>query len=163
MEAGLLETQDASPAQDALAPAPANRMAIAVLALLGIFVAGYLLLHTLGVVGELACGVGDCGRVQRSPWAVFLGLPVPVIGVLGYLALFGTALAGLQPRFAADRRLGLALLGMATFGFGFSAYLTAMSAFRIQAFCQWCLVSAVLATLIFFCSLAELRRGKARA
>jgi uncharacterized membrane protein len=162
MDSGILERDpDVTPggAPEEVA-APAHRMAIAVLALIGAFISGYLLLFKLGIVSEVACGVGDCGRVQRSPWAVFLGLPVPLIGVLGYLVVMATALLGTQPAFAADRRIGLLLVGLGAGAFGFSAYLTAISAYRIEAFCQWCLVSAGIATTIFLLSLLEFRRGK---
>lgn len=138
--------------------APVSRMAIGLLALIGLFISGYMLLHKLGVVGTLVCGTGDCGVVQASRWAVFLGVPVPAWGVVGYASIFGLALLGLQPRWATDRRLGLALFGLAIVAFGFSAYLTAIEAFVLRAWCRWCVVSAIIVTLIFICSLAELRR-----
>ena len=76
--------------------APLTRMGIAVLSLAGLFIAAYLLLHRLGVVGTLECGAdGGCSVVQSSRWAVFLGIPVPAWGVGGYGLLFGTALAGM--------------------------------------------------------------------
>lgn len=143
---------------------PASRMGIAVLALLGVFLSGYLLLYKLGYVGALACGVGGCETVQTSRWAVFLGVPVPAWGVGGYALLLGLALAGLQPRLQSKRSLSFLLLGFGAAAFGFSAYLTALEAFIIHAWCRWCLVSAALAALIFGLSLAELprlRRGHA--
>lgn len=137
---------------------PRNRMGIALLALGGFFVAGYLLLETMGLTGPLVCGVGDCSTVQASPWAVFLGVPVPAWGVGGYVLLFAASLAGLRPGAAADRRIAGALVALAFVAFAFSAYLTALEAFVIRAWCQWCVISAVIATLIFAFSLAELPR-----
>ncbi len=147
---------------DAGAVAPVNRMAIALLSLVGVFIAVYLYLHKLGVVGTLACGAGSCETVQASPWAVFLGVPVPAWGVAGYALIFAVSLAGLRPRLIGDRRLGLALVGLGAVAFGFSAYLTAIEAFVIRAWCRWCVASAVVATLIFVFSLAELRRPGSR-
>ncbi|HSL71330.1 MAG TPA: vitamin K epoxide reductase family protein [Longimicrobiales bacterium] len=136
--------------------APWHRMGIAVLALAGLLIAGYLLLYKIRVLGTIACGSGGCETVQASPWAVFLGVPVPVWGVIGYLLIFVLALLGLQPRFERSRLLGLALFTAAATGFAFSAYLTGVEAFLIRAWCRWCVGSAIVATLIFALSLVEL-------
>ena len=153
-----LAASGASESSDA--PAPVNRMGISLLSLAGLFVAGYLLLTKLGLTGPVVCAVGDCQTVQASPWAVFLGVPVPAWGVGGYALLFGTALAGVRPCAVADRRIAALLVGLSFVAFAFSAYLTALEAFVIHAWCQWCVISAVLATLIFVLSLAELPRLK---
>jgi uncharacterized membrane protein len=135
-----------------------NRMAIAVLSLVGLFVALYLTLHRVGVIGTLACGVdGGCSTVQTSSYATFLGLPVPFIGLFGYVILFGLAMTGVRGAWD-DRRTAVGLLALATIAFGFSMYLTAIEAFVIGAWCRWCIVSAVIATLIFLCSLPEAAR-----
>ena len=141
---------------------PVSRMVIALLSLVGVFIATYLLLHKLGVIGTLACGTGSCGTVQASPWAVFLGVPVPAWGVAGYASIFILSFAGLRPGLAGSRPLGLALVGFCAVAFVFSAYLTAIEAFVIHAWCRWCVASAIVATLIFLFSLAELRRPGSR-
>ncbi|MFW6201852.1 MAG: vitamin K epoxide reductase family protein [Gemmatimonadota bacterium] len=133
-------------------------MGIALSALGGFFVATYLLFAKLGLTGPIVCGVGDCGRVQASRWAEILGVPVAAWGVIGYGLLFATAMAGLRPAGIADRRIAAALVAFAAVAFGFSAYLTALEAFVIRAWCQWCVVSAGLAALIFLLALMELPR-----
>lgn len=143
---------------EAIASPPISRMAIALFSLLGLLVAGYMLLYKLGMIGTLVCGSGSCGTVQASKWADFLGVPVPAWGVVGYATILGVSLAGIQPRWIGDRRLGLVLFGLAAIAFVFSAYLTAIEAFVLYAWCRWCVVSAILATLIFILSFAELRR-----
>ncbi|NIR59138.1 MAG: hypothetical protein GWO02_06285, partial [Gammaproteobacteria bacterium] len=55
-----------------------------------------------------------------------------------------------------------ALVGLGAGAFGFSAYLTGIEAFVIHAWCRWCVASAVVATLVFVFSLAELRRPGSR-
>lgn len=150
---------------DVLAPprgaSPVNRMGIALFSLVGLFIAAYMLFVKLGWIGTLICGEGgSCDTVQASRWAVFLGIPVPGWGVAGYGLILAVALAGIQPRWAGDRRVGLVLVALAGTAFLFSIYLTALEAFVIRAWCRWCVVSAVLATLIFLLSLAELRRGR---
>jgi len=136
---------------------PLNRMMIALLALLGLLLSGYLSAYKLGLFGTIVCGTGGCDTVQSSPWAVFLGVPVPFIGFAGYAALFVVALLGLQPRFVSSRSIATLLLAGATAGLLFTAYLTYLEAAVIHAWCRWCLGSAAIATLIFFAALPELR------
>lgn len=162
MRSGLAEPVDADPEEEVPAAPPLNRMAIAVLSLVGIFIAGYLLLHKMGVIGTLTCGIGDCSTVQLSRWAVFLGVPVPAWGVGGYAALLAASLLGLQGPHAGNPALAKLILAMSTIAFVFSVYLTALEAFVIHAWCQWCVGSAVIATLIFGCSLVEIPRLRRR-
>jgi uncharacterized membrane protein len=138
---------------------PLNRMAITLLALLGALISLYLSLHKLGVIGSLLCGEGgSCEVVQSSKWAVFIGVPVPFWGLAGYTILTTFALAGLQPRYLASRPLRIALIVMATGAFAFSIYLSALEMFVINAWCRWCVASAVVATLIFLFTIPEFRR-----
>jgi uncharacterized membrane protein len=135
---------------------PVQRMALAVFALVGLLIASYLLLYKLNVLGSIACGTGACETVQSSPWAVFLGVPVPAWGVGGYALILMLALLGLQPAFAERRWLSVVIVATASFAFGFSLYLTAVEAFLIHAWCRWCIASALVATLIFIAALFEL-------
>jgi uncharacterized membrane protein len=140
---------------------PLARMGVAVLSLLGLFVSGYLSMYKLGMIGAITCSVGSCERVQDSPWASFLGLPVALWGVGAYAFLFVVALLGLQPRWARARWVAVALAAMSGVGVLFSAYLTYLEARVIEAWCQWCVVSAILVTLIFLLSLPGLRHARA--
>ena len=137
---------------------PKNRMAIALLALIGALISLYMTLHKLGFIGELLCGTGSCDIVQTSKWAVFMGVPVPYWGLAGYAVLVTLALAGLQPRYMESQALRVALIITSTIAFLFTAYLTALEAFVINAWCRWCIASAVVATLVFLCTLPEFRR-----
>jgi uncharacterized membrane protein len=137
---------------------PKNRMAITLLALIGALIALYMTLHKLGLIGELLCGTGSCEIVQTSKWAVFMGVPVPYWGLAGYTILTTLGLASLQPRYVDNRALRLALIVTSSTAFVFTAYLTALEAFVINAWCRWCIASAVVATLIFLCTLPEFRR-----
>lgn len=138
-------------------------MGIAALALVGLFIAVYLMLNELGLTGLAACSPGGgCDVVQSSAYASLFGLPTALYGVAGYVALFVVAFMGTQPRFAEARWLGVALLGMGFVAFAFSAYLTAVEAWVINAWCPYCIASAILATLIFLLSLGELSGLRAR-
>jgi len=134
-----------------------RRQALVLLTLVGLLVATYLWLYKIGVLGQLQCGTGSCELVQASRYAELLGLPVALYGVGGYAALFAVGLAGLQPRFAADRRLAWLLATLATVGFAFTLYLTGIELFVLRAICRWCVASAAIMTTVWLLSVAELR------
>jgi uncharacterized membrane protein len=137
---------------------PVNRMAIAVLSLAGFFVALYLLLSKLGLTGPMICGIGECETVQASTWSSIGPVPVAALGVAGYVALLAVSLFGLQPAGLGSRTVSRLLLAFSSVALAFSAYLTFLEAFVIRAWCQWCVISAILVTLIFVAALPEVRR-----
>jgi uncharacterized membrane protein len=143
---------------EAASAPPLNRMLVSVLSLIGFFVALYLWAHNSGLTGPIVCGVGDCATVQSSPYARIAGVPVSAIGVAGYVALFVLSMFGLQPAHRASKAIGGLLLAGATFGVAFSAYLTYLEAMVIRAWCQYCVASAIIITLILFATLPELAR-----
>ena len=149
--------------EEEYAPPPVSRMAIAVLALVGVFDAAYLSMYKLGIIGGITCRVGSCEQVQNSPQSALFGIPVAVLGLGAYVTLLALALAGVQPRFVRDRRIALAIAAVSGIGVLFSAYLTYVEARVIYMWCPYCVISAILITLIFLLSLPALRRGRAAA
>jgi uncharacterized membrane protein len=139
-----------------------HRQAIALLALVGFFIALYLWLYKIGVAGELKCGTGGCETVQMSPWAVVVGVPVAFYGVVGYAVLLVVALVGVQPAWLSRRGPTLLLAGLATAGFAFTLWLTYLELFVIHAICRWCVASAAVMTAIWGVALAGLRRADGR-
>jgi uncharacterized membrane protein len=134
-----------------------HRQTIAVLALVGCFVALYLWLHALGVGGELQCGTGECDTVQASRWAELFGVPVAFYGVVGYAAILAVALVGLQPAWAGRRGPTVLLAALATGGVLFSGWLTYLEVFVIHAICRWCVASAAIMTAIWVISVTASR------
>jgi uncharacterized membrane protein len=134
-----------------------KRMAIALIAVLGILVATYLTLYKLGYIGALTCNIGSCETVNTSKWAKFAGLPVAAWGLGFYVTVFGVAVASIQPRFADSRGASVLLTVLTGWGVLFSAWLTYLELFVINAICQWCVVSAILVTIMFAVSLWDLR------
>jgi uncharacterized membrane protein len=134
-------------------------MLTALVALVGLFIALYLTLYKIGVIGTLACGTGGCETVQLSRWSTFLGLPVAAWGAVYYGVVFALALVGVQDRWAESRRLSLATVVVTGWGVVFSAWLTYLELFVIHAICRWCVVSAVLAVLLFGLVLSDWRRS----
>jgi uncharacterized membrane protein len=118
------------------------RQLIAVTALLGLAIAAYLTyVHYAELEPICAGGTGGCEKVQSSSYAELAGVPVAVLGLAGY------ALILVSLRIPSDGgRLAGTLLALV--GFGFSAYLTWIEVFELDAICQWCAASAVLMTIL---------------
>jgi len=138
-----------------------KRMIIAALALVGVFVALYLTLYKLGMIGHLACTIGGCERVNTSQWATFLGLPVAAWGLGFYIAAFVVAFVGTLPEYVDRRGISIILAAMSTVGVAFSGWLTYLELNVIEAICQYCVVSAIIVTIIWIVSLADLRTARA--
>ena len=132
------------------------RVAIAVLALAGVAVTSYLV-YSRYTGTRLVCTTGGCETVQHSKYAKAAGVPVAVLGLIAYVALFITALLSRVEAVAVG--VAIALGGLA-----FAIYLIVIQVAVIDAICQWCMISdAILAALAVLCT-ARLRVvTKARA
>lgn len=136
-------------------------MIVAALALAGVFIALYLLLYKLGMIGHLSCSVGSCETVNTSKWARFMGIPVAGWGLAFYAALFVLAMVSTGERYADSLGMSKLLVGAAGTGVLFSAWLTYLELFVIHAICEWCVISAIIVTVIFLASLADFREVSA--
>jgi uncharacterized membrane protein len=126
------------------------RIAVGGLALVGAGIAAYLVYARYAHV-SIACSTGGCETVQSSDYAEIVGIPVAVLGLAGYLAIFATAL--FRGELARVIGAGLALGGLV-----FSVYLVAVQVFAIEAFCQWCLASDAVMLLLTLAALARVRQ-----
>jgi len=116
------------------------RYLIVLLALAGVIVS-VLALRVHYSTDTQACDINekwDCGVVNHSPFAEIEHVPVAVIGILGYLALVGLALA---------RQRFLTMLA-AMLGMGFALCLSFIEAFALGAWCIYCVISQTLIALI---------------
>ena len=128
-------------------------IAIGVLSLIGLGIAGYLTYVHYEGLKVLCLSSGGCETVQSSTYAKLDGIPVPVLGLLGYISiLFSLALRGDMGR--------LAGFGLALIGFGFSAYLTYRELFTIKAICQWCVGSAIVMTALMILTAIRVLRAE---
>ncbi len=117
------------------------RIAIGVLCLIGIGVAGYLTYTHYAGLKVVCLSSGGCETVQSSVYSKLAGVPVAVLGLAGYIGILFTL--------AIRNDLGrIAGFGIALIGFLFSLYLTYREIFTIKAICQWCVSSAVLMTIL---------------
>jgi uncharacterized membrane protein len=121
-------------------------LASAVLGLFGAGIAAYLT-YAHYSKSAVACPTSGCETVQSSSYAEIAGIPVALLGLLGYLVI----LVGL----ALPRELGrTVVLAASIAGSLFSLYLLVVQAFEIHAFCAWCIGSDLIVLAIAGLSLA---------
>lgn len=134
--------------------ARALRITLTVLAVVGLGVASYLTyIHYAGIKPVCTAG-GSCLKVQSSIYSKLAGVPVALIGLLGYIAILGSLLV---PENETSR---LATMAFTLVGFGFSAYLTYRELFSIHAICEWCASSAGIMTVMMCLSAWRFLRGE---
>ena len=129
--------------------ARALRIMLIVLAVVGLGVAAYLTyVHYAGIKPVCTAG-GSCAKVQTSVYSKLAGVPVALIGLIGYVVILGSLLL------PENENSRFATMAFTLVGFGFSAYLTYRELFSIHAVCDWCVSSAVILTLLLGCSIAR--------
>jgi len=98
------------------------------------------------------CPTSGCKEVLSSPYATVLGQPLTLFGFIGYTTMAIMAIAPLlvnpdknkDLRHNLENRTWLLLFGGATAMAVGSSYLMYIMAFQIEAFCPYCVVSALL-------------------
>lgn len=143
----------------AATPVDGLRIAAIVLCVIGLFVAGYLSWAELADKETVCADTGsiDCEAVQKSAYADTYGLPVGVTGFLGYVAMLAVLILEDQVKLAATYGR-TAVLCMALFGVIFSIYLSLIEGTVLNAWCQWCIASAITITILFVVSVVRLNR-----
>ncbi|MDA8292738.1 MAG: vitamin K epoxide reductase family protein [Actinomycetota bacterium] len=120
------------------------------MSLAGVGVATYLTLahYTTGIT--LACpstGAINCEAVTTSKESFVFGIPVAVLGLAFFVAMFVVSLPWAwrtRTRLVAQARLAGSVLGV-----GFVFYLVYAELFEIQKICLWCTSIHVL-TFVYF-------------
>ena len=118
----------------------------------GMVLSGYALWqHTRP--GPVFCDLSErisCKKVNQGPWSEIGGVPVALIGFVGYTLLLG--LLVFKPR-----AWHLLLAVGAAIGLGFTVWLVYLEIAIIQAICLLCVGSAMVITSVFFSSLWLIR------
>ena len=117
------------------------RAGSAAVGLVGLGIAAYLtIVHYTGAAPVCALSHG-CETVQKSRYSELAGVPVALLGLLGYVAILGAL--------AVDGERGRTLaVFLSLAGFGFSLWLTYTEVAKLHAICPWCVASAVCMTLL---------------
>jgi uncharacterized membrane protein len=117
-------------------------LAIALVAVAGAVVSSVSLYHHYGTSQTSYCDFGEglnCDLVNRSTYSSVFGIPVALIGIMGYVALL--ALATL---YRTKHETPVMLLISSLAGLGFALYLTYVEAFVLAVWCILCLSSLSL-------------------
>lgn len=137
-----------------------SRQLLLVFTILGALVAGYLTYIYLFDANVLCTGVGGCDAVKASRYSYVMGIPVAVIGLIGYLAILaGVLLEKVSPQ--AEQYGPVLVFGMSLVGLLYSIYLTYLELAVIKAVCPYCVASAVIMLVVF--AIATYRLMKADA
>jgi vitamin-K-epoxide reductase (warfarin-sensitive) len=118
---------------------------IALLAVVGVAVSSVSLAQHYGTSKTAFCDFGDsfnCDIVNRSSYSSIMGIPVALIGVLGYLALLV-----LTTLYRAKPDTPIILLPAGIGGLAFALYLTYIEAHVLGVWCILCLSSL----FVIFC------------
>jgi len=92
------------------------------------------------------CAVSDavnCDTVSQSMYSIFLGMPVPVWGIIGY-GFFLILLSFTYLREAENRRIWMLLFITALFFSGYSLFLAYILKFQIKVYCILCLAGYLI-------------------
>jgi uncharacterized membrane protein len=131
----------------------ALRTVLIVLTVLGVALASYLTYIHYAEIKPLCTAGNSCIKVQSSVYSKLAGIPVALMGLLGYVAILGALLA---PESENSR---LAAMSLTLVGFGFSMYLTYRELFSIHAVCEECATSAGILTVLTVLSVWRFLRG----
>jgi uncharacterized membrane protein len=126
-----------------------TRVAAIAVALIGLGIATYLtIVHYTG--GAPVCAIAHgCETVQKSDYSKLAGVPVAVLGLLGYIGILAALI-----RDDENSRSIAAFLSIV--GFGFSAWLTYTELALINAICIWCVGSAICMTILAVLNVSRL-------
>jgi vitamin-K-epoxide reductase (warfarin-sensitive) len=117
------------------------RIILILLAVVGIIASSLALREHYRTYGDSPCSINDkwdCGIVNHSPYAIFLGIPVADIGIAGYLLMAVLAF----------RRAYRLLLGALLIALGFSLFLAHIEAHILGVWCIYCVASLVVVLLM---------------
>ncbi len=125
---------------------PKTWLAIAaiIVALAGLADSLYLTVHHFTAEPVPCSLIEGCEMVLTSQWAEFQGVPLALIGALGYFIAFSLALLTIYG-YRTWPLFGIQVTIMAIV----SAVLVYIQAAWIGAFCQFCLISAATSVLLF--------------
>lgn len=126
-------------------------LAASLVALVGLADSVYLTIHHY-TAEPVPCGAEfDCGAVLNSIYAEIGGIPLAAYGAVAYFVAFSLALLTAFGRPSMWRLFGIQAVLMATF----SVYLIYVQYALIQAWCQFCLISAATTFALYLIYLAS--------
>ncbi|HSB91354.1 MAG TPA: vitamin K epoxide reductase family protein [Anaerolineales bacterium] len=126
------------------------------LAVVGLLDAAYLAYVKLTNQLASCSNIGDCEKVNSSRFADIGGVPIAVLGAVGF-ALILVAMALDHPGGRWQDTGRYAFFGLTLVGTLYSAYLTYIELFVLRAVCPFCVLSAIVMVALFALSIGRLR------
>ena len=120
--------------------------------LIGLFISWFIYHRKNHTKEKLVCYLSnDCNKVVYSEYNSVLGVPLEILGVAYYLFL---SLMVIATHLGSFTLFGFMIfdivLLLSTGAFVFSLFLIYIQAFVIRDWCEYCLISAAMAVIIFF-------------
>jgi uncharacterized membrane protein len=137
---------------------PWKGVATIVLAVAGLGISAYLTYVEVTRSSVLCGPIGNCDAVQTSAYATLLGVPVAILGALGYAGIIFLWIVRRLATGRLSQLASLALLALVVVAVLFSVYLTLIELLVLHAICTWCVSSAVVVTLLLAITASEIKR-----
>ncbi|MBI5798426.1 MAG: vitamin K epoxide reductase family protein [Candidatus Yonathbacteria bacterium] len=120
--------------------------AIIALALIGFTDSAFLLAKRVSGAPIPCFITSGCDTVSKSPYSVLFGIPLSLLGVIFYLSIGFLALLYMDTK---NILVGKLITIATTLGFLSSAHFIYIQKFKIGTFCIYCILSAVVSTVLF--------------
>lgn len=132
--------------------------AIYIFVIVGLAVGIYMTIYKATGSTAACFGLGGCATVTASRYSVINGIDVPVIGVIGNLALL--AVLFFENRISFLQKNGtLVFFALALAGFAFTLWLIYLEIFILKAFCPFCVTAQTMMILTFITAVVRLIRN----
>ena len=132
--------------------------ALYALLFVGFAVGIYMTVFSVTGNEDMCLGSGACSTVTSSPYSVINGIPVPVIGLVGNLALLAVLFFETRNSFLQQNGT-LIFFGFALAGFAFVLWLIYVEIFLLKALCPFCVTAQTVMVLTFIIAVTRLIRN----
>jgi uncharacterized membrane protein len=127
------------------------------LTIIGLLVSIYMTVYKFTSNDAMCIGSGDCHTVNASKYSEVNGIPVAVIGAIGYASLLAVLWLERKSDFLKENG-SLLFFGIALIGFFFTLWLVYVEVALLKAYCPFCITSQISMTIIFILSLIRVIR-----
>lgn len=127
------------------------------LAILGLLVSIYMTVYKFTNNESMCIGSAGCSEVNASRYSEINGIPVAVLGVVGYTAILALLFLERKPGIL-QQNGSMVFFGISLLGFLFTLYLIYLEVALIKAYCPFCLTSQAVMIIIFIISVIRLTR-----
>lgn len=127
------------------------------LTVIGLLVSVYMTIYKFTNNESMCIGSAGCSEVNASRYSEINGIPVAVLGVIGYTVILGLLFLEQRPGIF-QQNGSMMFFGVSLLGFLFTLYLIYLEVALIKAYCPFCLTSQAVMTVIFIISVVRLVR-----